>query len=318
MPDQGIASKLKSLFKPMAARAIRPGIMPLADRLDRIEDVLEITKEDRFKYESELAYWRYLVKEGGSQKDFGNSFEIVFGHWQRNRLLKLAEFLGVPGDAESNGIDDWCASRTVIEIGAGPFPAAGAARKGWKKAIAVDPIARGYVEGGLVPVCCDHIVYVESKGERIPLPSGYADLIINENCLDHVTNPRAVVKEMVRLLKPGGLLWFFVDLSNHIDQMHPHAMNEQKVRKLLVEIGGFTILRDEVSSHKAHPQAYGGFRGLLQRGSPMAERGPSAANAQVPEVHIRGWPQDHHHHAGENGTPNGVAKPAAETAHQTG
>ncbi len=264
MSDQGFASRIKSALKPLAARVIRPGLATVQERLDQIEQVLTLEKEDRYKYQSELAYWRYLVREGGSQRDFGDSFEVVFGRWQRRRLDKLAEFMSIAIDGPG-GIDDWCSSRSAIEIGAGPYPALGAAAKGWKRAVAVDPIARGYVEESLVPDCCGDIVYIEAKGEQIPLPSGFADLIINENCLDHVTDPDAVIREMFRLLKPGGLIWFFVDLSNHIDQMHPHAMNEQKVRRLLGEVGGFTFVRDEVSSHKAHPQAYGGFRALLQR-----------------------------------------------------
>jgi SAM-dependent methyltransferase len=177
----------------------------------------------------------------------------------------------------------------------------------------IDPISREYVEEGLVPECCSGIVFIDAKGEEIPLPSGYADLIINENCLDHVTDPRAVVREMVRLLKPGGLLWFFVDLSNHVDQMHPHAMNEKKVRRLLIEEGGFTVLREEISSHKAHPKAYGGFRALLQRGSPMPQRGGLAEPAAQPtEVHVRGWPHTNGAVSGD-ASANGHAG-AAETA----
>ncbi|MCC6321452.1 MAG: class I SAM-dependent methyltransferase [Phycisphaerales bacterium] len=312
MNQQETQGRLKSLFKLLAARAIRPGVLPLMDRLDEVERVLEIEKEDRFKYTSELAYWRYLVKEGGSQRDFGNPFEVVFGTWQRNRLKKLADFLGVPHEG-AGGIDEWCESRSVIELGAGPYPAIGAARRGWKRAIAVDPISRGYIEEGLVPECCARIVFVEAKGEQVPLPSAYADLVVIENCLDHVTDPLEVIREMNRLLKPGGLVWFFVDLSNHIDQMHPHAMNEGKVRKLLVELGGFKMLREEISSHKAHPQAYGGFRALLQRGAPSPIR-DHAAPEVGPEVHVRGWPngKGQRHHG--NGTVELAATQAPDQA----
>lgn len=278
MPTQSIRSRIKDILKPMAARALRPGLEPLHGRLDALERRLGVREEERLKYDSELAYWRYLVKKGGSQKDFGDAFEVVFANWQRNRLRKLSEFLGLAGEGAAGGIDDWCAQRSAVEIGAGPFPALGAARKGWKRCVAVDPIARGYVEEGLVPECCGHIVYIEGKGEAIPLPSEFADLIINENCLDHVTDPSAVVREMVRLLKPGGHLWFFVDLSNHVDHMHPHAMNEQKVRALLEDVGGLRTIREEVSSHKAHPEAYGGIRSLLVKPAPVelaAERGRS-------------------------------------------
>lgn len=237
------------------------------------------------KYDSELQYWRYLVKGGGAQKDFGDSFERVFGNWQRNRIRKLANFMGVPEDQ----IDDWCRERSALEIGSGPYPAVAAARKGWKKCVAVDPIARGYVEEGLVPECCSHVVFVAAKGERIPLPSAFADVLICENCLDHVSDPPAVVREMFRLVKPGGLLWFFVDLSNHVDHMHPHAMNEQKVRGFL-ERGGFVAVREEVSNHKAHPQAYGGLRGLYRRPTPteVVRTQPEPRGT----VNVRSWPAE--------------------------
>ena len=58
-------------------------------------------------------------------------------------------------------------------------------------------------------------------------------------------DPAQVVCEIARLLTPGGLMWIFVDLSNHVDHMHPHAMNEDKVRKLLE---GFDVVRDETPS----------------------------------------------------------------------
>jgi SAM-dependent methyltransferase len=260
MPRRSLQTRIKAALKPLAARALRPGLEGLHARFDRIEGFLALEAQEGVKYEGELQYWRYLVKGGGAQKDFGDSFERVFGNWQRNRLRKLAGFLGLAEDQ----LDDWCHDRSAVEIGSGPYPAMAAARKGWKRCVAVDPIARGYVEEGLVPECCSHVVFVAAKGEQIPLPSLSADLLICENCLDHVSDPVAVVSEMFRLLQPGGHLWFFVDLSNHVDHMHPHAMNEAKVQDLLAR-GGFVTVREEVSKHKAHPQAYGGLRGLYRR-----------------------------------------------------
>jgi SAM-dependent methyltransferase len=312
MPKPGLTQRLKSALKPLAVRAARPGLVAVHERFDTLERLLAVREGERLKYDSELAYWRYLVKNGGSQKDFGDHFEVVFGNWQRNRLRKRSEFLGLGSENEPGGIDDWCATRSALEIGAGPYPALGAARKGWKRCVAVDPIARGYVEEGLVPECCGHIVYIEAKGEGIPLPSGCADLIINENCLDHVTDPGAVVREMVRLLKPGGHLWLFVDLSNHVDHMHPHAMNEVKVRRLLEEVGGFVTVREEVSAHKAHPQAYGGFRSLLQRPSPVeiCPAGPVPTGS----IHVRGWPKDDASSRGKVPVPSPESGSAARSA----
>lgn len=295
MSDPGPTS-LRAKLKHLAFRALRPGLSPVHERFERAEaQVAELRSfiaarfegedADRLKYDSELEYWRYLVKRGGSEKDFGRPFEDIFGHWVRQRIAKLGAFLGLPPVGEPGDVDDWASVRSVVEIGAGPLPCVAGARKGWRRCVAVDPIARGYVEEGLVPASAGHVVYIAAPGERVPLPAGFADLVVIENCLDHVSNPAAVVREIRRLLKPGGYLWLFVDLSNHVDHMHPHAMNETKVRGLLRD---FDVVRDEVSDHKAHPEAYGGYRGLLRK--PEHER----AGATPPAPRIAGRGGDAH------------------------
>lgn len=275
---------LKHRLKTLAFRAMRPGLTPVQDKIAGLElqiaslgDRLDQREERGRKYDSELDYWRWLIKRGGSEKDFGAPFDQVFGHWQRQRLLKLGLFLGLPDSGTPGDIDDWCSTRSVIEIGAGPYPAVAAARKGWKRCVAVDPIARGYVEEDLVPPAAEHVVYIAAPGEQVPLPNGFADLVIIENCLDHVSDPDAVAQELYRLLRPGGHLWLFVDLSNHRDHMHPHAFNEDKVRRVL---GAFNVVRDEVSGHKAHPQAYGGYRGLLRKPLHAGDYRPGHESAQ--------------------------------------
>lgn len=280
---------------------MRPGLAPVRDdlsrlnasldearaRLARVEEHLSLDARDQVKYESELEYWRWLIKKGGSEKDFKQPFDVIFGRWQRERLIKLGVFLGLVAAPEPGCIDDWCATRSVVEIGAGPYPSIAAAQRGFKRCVAVDPIARGYVEEELVPAAASHVIYIEAPGERVPLPTGFADLVINENCLDHVRDPESVVAEMHRLLKPGGHLWLFVDLSNHQDHMHPHPMNEQKIRGLLRR---FETLREEVSSHKAHPEAYGGYRVLARKPlSPGSGRQMSLAN--VVDTNVMPQPQ---------------------------
>jgi len=269
---------LKAWLKHLAMRVLRPGVAPVQEQVAGVQaevrglrDRLDEIDTDREKYDSELEYWRWLVKKGGSERAHGAPFERVFAKWTRDRLVKMGGFLGLPEVGRAGDIDDWASERSVVEIGAGPYPLVAAAAKGWKRCVAVDPIARGYVEEGLVAGAAGRVVYIESPGERVPLPSGNADLVVIENCLDHVREPAAVLREVRRLLAPGGLMWIFVDLSNHVDHMHPHAMNEQKVRGLLRD-AGFAQVRDEVTSHKAHPEAYGSYCGLLRR-EEVARRG---------------------------------------------
>ena len=292
-------------------RMMRPGLLPVHERFAQLEkrigavsDRLGTLDEEAHKYESELAYWRWLIKKGGSEKDFGAPFAEVFGRWQRNRLIKLGVFLGLAPVGEPGDIDDWCAARSVIEIGAGPYPAVAAAAKGWARCVAVDPIAKGYVQEDLVPEAAKKVVYIAAPGEQIPLPAGFADLLVIENCLDHVTDPERVVAEIRRLLRPGGYLWLFVDLSNHKDEMHPHPFNEERVRALL---RSFQVVRDEVSDHKAHPEAYGGYRGLLRKPDAAEEY----AGAQISVTHDAQSLRPPHE---LNSDSNGVLGPSSVSA----
>jgi len=252
----------KGFIKNLLMRAMRPGLMPLHNRIDRLEAQLAAARLDAAKYRGEIDYWRWLIKKGGSEKQHGEPFAVIFGRWQRHRLLKLAAFLDIPQDDRPGNIDDWCTKRSVVEIGAGPYPAIAAAKNGWKRCVAVDPLAKGYVEEGAPTPACDSVTYIEAPGEAIPLPANFADLVICENCLDHVSDPAAVVREMYRLVKPGGYVWFFVDLSEHRDFMHPHPMNEKRVADLFSE---FKVVATEMTPHKAHPKAFAAMRVLYRK-----------------------------------------------------
>jgi len=283
MEKDALTGRAKRGVKGIVARLMRPALAGVNRRLDTIDSHLGLVERNAKKYREELQYWRWFIKKGGCEKQHGEPFEQVFARWQRHRLLHLAAWMGVATDESEGAIDQWCAERSVVEIGAGPYPAVAAAKRGWKRCVAVDPLARGYVEEGLLPRACDGVVYIEAPGENIPLATEFADLVIIENCLDHVSDPGEVVAEIRRLLKPGGLMWLFVDLSNHSDEMHPHAMNEEKVRGLL---GGFEVVRDEVAPLKAHPQAYAGYRALYRKPAPTAAAPPETRTRLGPRVQI--------------------------------
>lgn len=267
---------MRERIKRLLARIVRPGVAGIEARLRRIEEALEPIAGaalNQDKYREELAYWRWLIKSERGRASLHGPFAEVYGGWQRERLRELGRTLGLDGD---EGLAGWCAEQSVVEIGGGPYPAVGAAA-GWRRAVAVDPLAKGYVEEGLVPAACGRVTFLEAPGERVPLPASSADLVIIENALDHVGNPGAVVREIARLLRPGGLLWLLVDLSNYSDHMHPHPFNEQRVRTL-VRDAGFEVVSDRVSDHKSHPKAYGEYRGLLRKAG-----GAAAAVEAKPE-----------------------------------
>ena len=53
-------------------------------------------------------------------------------------------------------------------------------------------------------------IVVCSTAENIPFENNSFDLIYSTNVLEHVQNPKLVIKESIRVLKPGGFLQFVV------------------------------------------------------------------------------------------------------------
>jgi SAM-dependent methyltransferase len=285
-------ASFKERLKRLAFRVMRPGLLEVNQRLWRIEQALGSAPPhgngrapakvfglwrgglsgqavDLFgnplpdltpKYRDELTYWQRMVKHD-APRVLGGPFEQVYGAWQRERIAELGQFLGLDGPEATAR---WCAQRSAVEIGAGPFPSVAAAR--WKRAVAIDPLADGYTAEDLLPKeChCDEVTYIAAPGEAVPLPGEFADVVVIENCLDHVDDPRVVVHEIARLLKPGGLLWLLVDLMEYRDHLHPNPFSEKSLRALLAS-EGFAVVKDRISDHKSHPNAYGEYRGLLAK-----------------------------------------------------
>ncbi|MCA9299959.1 MAG: class I SAM-dependent methyltransferase [Phycisphaerales bacterium] len=291
---------MKSFLKRLAARAMRPGLTPIDDRLARIECHLQpnaingiwrggmegaaldatgkVLPDATRKYREELSYWCQAVRNPRSVGLEVPSFQEAFGSWQRARLEELGTFLGLE---DFDAVEDWCRARSAIEIGPGPFPSISVVS--WKRGVAIDPLADGYASEHLLPTNAkiDEVTFIAAPGENIPLPSGFADIVIIENCLDHVDDPQAVVTEICRLLAPNGLLWILVDLMDYSDEMHPNPFSEDRLRGLL-SASGFDVVRDRVSTdHKSHPHAYGEYRGLLRRTVGSVEPKPVAQAATV-------------------------------------
>ena len=69
-----------------------------------------------------------------------------------------------------------------------------------------------------------------TDGESIPYRDGHFDLVISNNVLEHLTAPRQVIREVARVLKPGGLFlfktpnrWHYVPL---IARISPHWLHQ--------------------------------------------------------------------------------------------
>jgi SAM-dependent methyltransferase len=98
----------------------------------------------------------------------------------------------------------------VIEVGSGAhglifFFGAG-------QGVGVDPLADHYA--ALFPVWQDRAATVAAYGEKLPFADETFDIVLCDNVIDHAENPGGIVKELARVLKPGGLLYFTVNIHH--------------------------------------------------------------------------------------------------------
>jgi SAM-dependent methyltransferase len=199
------------------------------------------------KLRGELSYW--IEDAGATGSERRRQFNDRWEFYHRQRLGELAWTLHLES-ADSFGA--WIADRSVVEVGGGPFPAV--SLLACRRAIAVDPLADAYVTEGLVPSRASGVVHIAAPAERLPLSRNMADLVICENCLDHVEDPTLAMREMSRLLTPGGLVWLLVDLMEHRDELHPNPMSQQRLAAILRD-AGVEVLYQATWDGASHPEA---------------------------------------------------------------
>ena len=130
----------------------------------------------------------------------GRETEVMAGMAERSARVrdKLVSAQAIPYDAR------------VLEVGSGAhgliffFEAA--------DKVGVDPLADEYRE--LVPAWQGRARTIAAFGENLPFENDTFDLVLSDNVVDHAESPRRIVEEMVRVLKPGGLLYFTVNIHH--------------------------------------------------------------------------------------------------------
>lgn len=162
--------------------------------------------------------------------------------WQTRKLVPLLD----RADAEARLHDYWVKARRMrevlaqasltevsvsIDVGGGlttPLR--------WLpgRRVCVDPLAEHYAARFGLPL--DRVTYAVGQGETLPFPAGSCDLAICTNCIDHTEDPWAVLREVTRVLRPGGWFWFTCE-ENPPDQErnagHPHALDRDAIRDLV-------------------------------------------------------------------------------------
>jgi SAM-dependent methyltransferase len=96
----------------------------------------------------------------------------------------------------------------LVDVGCGIGALAGALPRGDFQYVGVDVVAHPAFPPGL------ELVRANLDRDPIPLPGGSADIVVSAETIEHVENPRALMRELVRLVRPGG--WVFVTTPNQL------------------------------------------------------------------------------------------------------
>lgn len=196
--------------------------------------------------EYEKGYW--VARAEGI--DAGTGSSLRFYQWRADQLGEWLNGLGLTvGDGTAR----------VVEVGSGPvglaafFPA--------QHRLIVDPLEEEY-RGipSLVAYRNPTADYRAARGEELPAADGEFDLAVIENCIDHVADPTAVIREIRRTLRSRGFLYVTVNCRStvgyyvhrllsrlRLDPGHPHTFTPPRLHRLL-EAHGFTILGSKLGS----------------------------------------------------------------------
>lgn len=196
----------------------------------------------------ERTYW----ERRATQIATGASAQLGWYRWRAERLQERLRELGFTLGSDG--------ATRIIEVGSGPVGVA-AFMPGLERVL-VDPLEAFYSANEVLrqvrPV---DATYRQGQGEQLPAETGRFDLAIIENCIDHVQDPDAVIRELLRVLRPGGILYLTVNCrtrpgyvvhrilsSLRLDPGHPHTFTPRKLRRFL-ERHGLKVHSLEVDSY---------------------------------------------------------------------
>jgi len=179
------------------------------------------------KGHAELRFQRDWVRQFSAQP------EKTREYWEKYRcfsdVLRLCAM-----SSRSKALDVGCGISTVLHFLPGE-------RHG------IDPLADEYHKLYRYP---DGMSVISASGEDIPFPDASFDVAFCSNVLDHVSDPRQVMTEMARVLKPGGhfvltLELFDSDAKGKRDPAHPYQFSRQGAVDLVSP--WFTVEHEDTS-----------------------------------------------------------------------
>lgn len=83
---------------------------------------------------------------------------------------------------------------------------------GARDGVGVDPLADHYAE--LFPAWQNRARTIAAPGECLPFEDASFDVVVCDNVVDHAENPRRILEEIARVMAPGAMLYFEVNVHH--------------------------------------------------------------------------------------------------------
>lgn len=159
------------------------------------------------KYAAELGFWRdEYHRTAGRLRDDAYYSTLI------RRVGRLDD-------------DDLFNGRIVVDIGCGPRGSLC-----WilnaRLCVGIDPLADAYRQLG---ISAHPMAYVAALGEALPIRNAAADLVITINALDHVDDPVQTMREIRRILRPGGCFIGSINLRERPTGTEPGVITRERV-----------------------------------------------------------------------------------------
>ena len=205
----------------------------------RVERSLHWGPDISYKEHTELAFWRRELEKIVAWYD-----GRLKRHWDRPSppaTEKISDY-----DPVTNAVLTWAhvnwhyypehlliptnyfANMRLLDVGCGPLPRARVFEQ--CEPYGLDPLVDLYREAGF-PI--DHhkdYRFVCAGAEAIPFADGFFDAVISVNAIDHVEDFSAAASEMIRVLKPGGILR--LEIHYHAPTIcEPWALSDESVAR---------------------------------------------------------------------------------------
>src|SRR6185295_14439883 len=155
----------------------------------------------------------------------GREEEVISAMMRSSRRVRetLEAFQTIASDAR------------VIEVGSGAHGLI--FYFGSQHGIGVDPLAVSY--RNLFPHWQNCASTVAAVGESLPFADQSFDVVICDNVVDHAESPSRIVRELVRILVPGGLLFFTVNVHHPVYAVAAGVHSSWRAVGVPYEVGPF-------------------------------------------------------------------------------